>query len=161
MSNICYIILGSNEGESKSLIEKSLRLVDTHIGMILEKSDMFLTEPWGEKDQNPFINQVIKVETKFGCSQLLIECQRIEKYLGKQKLTKYGPRNIDIDILLYNDEIINEVDLIVPHPKLHERNFVLIPLDQIAGTIIHPILNQSIAQLKENSSDTGIVEILR
>ena len=91
----------------------------------------------------------------------MIECQRIEKYLGKQKLTKYGPRNIDIDILLYNDEIINEVDLIVPHPKLHERNFVLIPLAQIAGTIIHPILNQSIAQLKENSSDTGIVEILR
>ena len=148
-----YIMLGSNVGRRKAMIAKARFLISNHCGDIVKLSSIYETEPWGEKNQNKFINQVIELRTHLGCRELLENCKRIEEHLGKSKITKYGPRNIDIDILFYGLQTFQEEDLQIPHPRLHERNFVLDPLDEIASEYIHPIFNVSIHQLKLNSSD--------
>ncbi len=148
-----FLILGSNVGKRRAMVEKAKFLLKAHCGPIIKESSMYVTEPWGEENQAEFINQVIQLETYQNCRSLLESCQRIEEHLGKYKTSTYGPRKIDIDILFYNNKVINEEDLIVPHPRLHERNFVLDPLSEIAAEYIHPIFNVSIDQLKQDSSD--------
>lgn len=156
-----YILLGSNLGDSEALVDKAKRLINMHIGEIITSSPIYKTEPWGEKDQNYFVNQAIRLLSNMTPTTVLSECQRIETYLGKHKITKYGPRLIDIDILLIDDMVISQADLSVPHPKLHERNFVLIPLSDIASEVIHPVFGVSITELKAHCKDAGTVEILR
>lgn len=157
----CYIALGANLSNRFTQIEKAKRLIDVHIGPIIKESSLYNTEPWGELDQEDFLNQCILIRTSFPPNRLIKECQRIENYLGKVKTTKYGPRSIDIDILMIDQLIVNVDGLAVPHPKLHERNFVLIPLAQIAETVIHPILHKSINQLAAACIDHGKVELYK
>lgn len=156
--NICYLLLGSNKGNSKALLEKAKYLIDKAIGPIIEQSNLYITEPWGEANQRDFHNQVIKIETSKKCSEILVLSQNIEVILGKNKITKYGPRTMDIDILLYNQDVISEKNLTVPHPRMHERNFTLIPLSEIAPDMVHPILNKTIKELLnivEDQSDVN------
>jgi 2-amino-4-hydroxy-6-hydroxymethyldihydropteridine diphosphokinase len=157
----CYIALGANLKDRYTQIQRAKRLINVHIGSIIRESSLYNTAPWGELDQEDFLNQCILIHTSFAPDLLIKECQRIEKYLGKEKTSKYGPRSIDIDILLIDQMILNIEGLTVPHPKLHERNFVLIPLAEIAETVIHPVFHKTISQLKKACDDQGKVELYK
>ena len=148
---IAYIGIGSNLGDKEHNIKKSIDLIKEK-SKILEISRLYKTEPVGYKNQDKFLNCAIKIKTELKPIELLGFLQSIEKRLGRIRTIKNGPRTIDLDILFYGIEIINENNLIVPHPRLHEREFVLEPLEDISPNFIHPVLRKSI---KELVSDGG------
>jgi 2-amino-4-hydroxy-6-hydroxymethyldihydropteridine diphosphokinase len=148
-----YILLGSNLGDSKKFISNAIVAIEKKIGLVKAKSALYQTAAWGKLDQPEFINQVIEVETKLSPVVLLENILEIEKILGRERLEKWGARIIDIDILFYENQIINELDLIIPHPFLHVRRFTLMPLSEIAPRLMHPILLKSISQLLTDLDD--------
>ena len=148
-----YILLGSNLGDSKKYISNAIVEIEREIGVVQAKSVLYQTEAWGKRDQPEFINQVIEVKTKLSPALLLKYILEIEKKLGRERLQKWGARTIDIDILFFDNQIINELDLIIPHPFLHVRRFTLMPLSEIAPKLIHPILLRSVSQLLEELDD--------
>jgi 2-amino-4-hydroxy-6-hydroxymethyldihydropteridine diphosphokinase len=148
-----YILLGSNLGDSKKYISNAIVEIEREIGVVQAKSALYQTEAWGKLDQPEFINQVIEVKTKLSPALLLKYILEIEKKLGRERLQKWGARTIDIDILFFDNQIINELDLIIPHPFLHVRRFTLMPLSEIAPKLIHPILLRSVSQLLEELDD--------
>ncbi len=127
------------------------------VGKDLEESSIYRTEPWGEKDQSYFLNQVIVIDSDIEPNDMMNTIERIEKLLGKRKETRYGPRTIDIDVLLCDDQIIDNKNLIVPHPRMHKRAFTLIPLAEISDSILHPKLDKTIAELLVECGDTSEV----
>jgi len=134
-----YIGLGSNLGNKSENIQKALDFIDNIDGVGISRvSSLYLTAPWGKTDQDDFINQVIEIETDLAPLDLLHRLQDIEIKLGRQRNEKWGPRNIDLDILLYGEETIQLEELKVPHPYLLERLFVLIPLQEIDAEMIFP-----------------------
>lgn len=155
-----HLLLGSNQGNSLHNLYQSVQLLELYVGRVIRLSSIYRTAPWGEYDQADFLNQAVSIESSLSPREVLTTCQMIEKELGKNKVTQYGPRTIDIDILMAGEMVINESDLIVPHAKMCERNFVLIPLSQIEGDVIHPVENKSIIELKDACTDTGEVNIL-
>jgi len=152
--NIIYIQLGSNMGNRKSYIEKSMQQIEQEIGNIICSSKIYESSPWGVSIQNHFLNSVIKIESELSSSILLKKLQEIENNLGRVRLRKWGERTIDIDILFYNNEIIKTEKLNIPHPLLHERKFVLIPLSKIAPNYIHPILKKNVSDLLSECKDS-------
>ncbi len=152
MKNI-YLLLGGNIGDSKQYIGDAKKMIETTIGAIKEESSLYQTSSWGKTNQPDFINQVIHIETEYNPQQLLSRTIAIENALGRQRAEKWGSRTIDIDILFYDNKIINEKELIIPHPHLHERRFTLIPLLEIAPEFHHPVLNQTIINLCNNLDD--------
>lgn len=152
-----YLLLGSNIGNSKSYIEKAKFMLAQFVGKDLEESSIYRTEPWGEKDQSYFLNQVIVIDSDIEPNDMMNTIERIEKLLGKRKETRYGPRTIDIDVLLCDDQIIDNKNLIVPHPRMHKRAFTLIPLAEISDSILHPKLDKTIAELLVECGDTSEV----
>lgn len=132
-NNKIYLGLGSNLGDRLDYIERALDGI-SDLGKIVQKSDIYETEPVGYKDQGDFLNMVIEFQTPLSPFALLSELQRIESKLGRDRANekRFGPRVIDIDILLFNDEVVDTEILKIPHPRMHERNFVLIPLRQIS-----------------------------
>jgi 2-amino-4-hydroxy-6-hydroxymethyldihydropteridine diphosphokinase len=157
MKNV-YLGLGSNLGDRfKNLSEACIRIEES-TGKITCRSSVYSTEPWGFKSENEFLNMVICVETDLSPSGLLGRILMIESQLGRIRCEpKYSSRKIDIDILLYDSEIVDEEALVVPHPKLPERKFVLVPLAEIAPGIIHPVLNQSVSSMLKSCKDPGKV----
>lgn len=154
-----YISIGSNLGEKirncKDSIYYISKLQETYVTQV---SSFYKTSPVGPITEQPwFINCAIEIETSLPPYALLLNLLKIEKKLGRVRILDKGPRIIDLDILFYSDLIINEEKIIVPHPRLHLRKFVLIPLYEIAPTLIHPIFNFSIKQLLEKTEDTGEV----
>ncbi len=150
-SNIAFLGLGSNLGDKLKNIKTSLELISSHEEItILSVSSIYKTPPVGFEEQDFFLNAVIKISTNLSPFELLKFIQLIEKKLGRKRIFKWGPRTIDIDILVYNDWIINRNNLQVPHPLMHERGFVLIPFNEIESSLIHPTLNMSIATLLSN-----------
>ena len=135
-----YLGLGSNLGDKEENIRKAIALIGERVGEVVRQSSLIETEPWGYESENKFLNGVILVETTLSPRQLLKATQKIERDLGKKKVhaTKrsqdsslYKDRPIDIDILLYDDLTVDEPDLKIPHPLMHERDFVMIPLKEI------------------------------
>ena len=126
-----------------------MRYIESKIGMIEQKSSIYETEPWGFDSFNNFLNQVILVQTRLVARQVMDNLLEIEQRMGRKRIDskRYTDRLIDLDILLFNDEIINEEGLHIPHPKLHTRAFVLKPLAEISNKTIHPRFNKSIMQL--------------
>lgn len=151
--NDLYLHLGSNEGDRFLFIQKALLLIEEKIGKISQKSSIYETAAWGIEDQADFLNVAVEVKTQLKPDTILKHCVEIEDKVGKKKEKKWGPREIDIDILLYNDLIIDQSNLKIPHPQLENRNFVLIPLMEIGGLIIHPVLNKTIEELYEENDD--------
>ena len=141
---IGYLGLGSNLGNRQENLQKAIACLDP--GAV---SSVYETKPWGYSSENAFLNQVIRIDTALSPSELLQQIRQIEKSLGREEKTKdgYEDRLIDIDILLYDDLILETEELTIPHPHLHERLFVLEGLNEIAPDLIHPRLNQSIAEL--------------
>ena len=134
-----YLGLGSNLGDREENIRKAISLIGERVGLVIRQSSLIETEPWGFESDNKFLNAVILCETTFTPRQLLRATQKIERELGKLRkhstrrtpLSIYHDRPIDIDILLYDDLTIDEPDLKIPHPLMHERDFVMIPLKEI------------------------------
>lgn len=146
---IVYIGIGSNLGEKRDNCFRALEFLRDR-GIIIKKiSSFYETEPWGVKEQPKFINLAIEAETGFSPDELLFTLKDIENRIGRTKTLRWGPRIIDLDILFYGDEIIDTEDLRIPHRMLHERDFVLVPLDEISPDKIHPIFGKTIRQLKE------------
>lgn len=145
--NIVYLILGSNLGNKEHYLLEATNYIEQTIGKIVLKSSVYDTLPWGNSDQNNFLNQVICIETPHSAEKILSEILSIEKKLQRIRNHKWEARTIDIDILFFNSEIIDTSILTIPHPLLHERRFVLVPLAEIAPDLAHPILLKPIKQL--------------
>lgn len=150
--------LGSNTSDKLYMLKRARLLINILAGTVISASQLYSTEPWGLKDQSEFINQVVIISSELSPIELHTTLQKIEFILDKKKSgSKYGPRNIDIDLLLYDQFILTDKDLNIPHPRMHERNFVLIPLTTIAPDMIHPILKTSIGELAVQCSDESRV----
>jgi 2-amino-4-hydroxy-6-hydroxymethyldihydropteridine diphosphokinase len=152
-----YLLLGSNMGNREAFLSKALIEIDAKIGKIIKKSKTYQTEPWGEKEQEDFLNIAVEIETKLKPKKILEKIHEIEKLLDREETYKWGPREIDIDILFYGEEMISEVDLTIPHPFIHERKFTLIPLSEIAPELYHPIMGANILDLLMECEDQSEV----
>jgi 2-amino-4-hydroxy-6-hydroxymethyldihydropteridine diphosphokinase len=128
-------------------------------GIITAVSSCFETEPVGFLDQPWFLNQAIELETRLEPRELLFFCQSIEASCGRIRTFPNAPRTLDLDILLYGDAVINQENLVIPHPRLHERRFALEPLAQIAPEAVHPVLKKSIRLLLEACRDSSQVQV--
>jgi 2-amino-4-hydroxy-6-hydroxymethyldihydropteridine diphosphokinase len=145
--NTVYILLGSNIGNSKAQLLLATEKIEIKIGEIIKASSLYATEAWGKKDQPNFINQVLIVETKLEAANLIKTVLVIEKDMGRKRTIKNAPRIIDIDILFFNNEIINTKNLIVPHPEIQNRRFVLVPLVELSPFYMHPSIKKKVSEL--------------
>ena len=153
---IVYLSLGSNLGDKVGNIHQASSLLTNDGNLKLIRASAFYdTEPWGEKKQDWFLNAVLEISTKLSPIDLLKHCLNIEKIMGRvrDKNKKWAERIIDIDILFYENDIINKMDLIIPHPLLHKRAFVLVPLLELIADYKHPIFNKTIEELYELLED--------
>jgi 2-amino-4-hydroxy-6-hydroxymethyldihydropteridine diphosphokinase len=143
-----YLLLGSNLGDRFKLIEDAASMIEQHIGTVEVSSSLYETAAWGKEDQPAFLNSVVAVNTSLSPMEVLEKALWIEKELGRVRHEKWGSRLIDIDILLYDKEIIDiEETLQVPHPQMQYRKFVLMPLAEIAGDLIHPVLQIPVKEI--------------
>lgn len=141
-----FIAFGSNQGDRKDLIEQAIALIKKKY-TVTKISSLYETDPVGYLDQNKFLNGVLEAHTSATANDVLLFLQSVETKLGRVRTVKNGPRTIDLDILLYGQETIKTQNLEVPHPRMHQRLFVLEPLNEIAPNLIHPILNKRISEL--------------
>ena len=131
-----YFSLGSNLGNKAQNIEKAIEMIKEQIGLLVSQSALFVSEPWGFESENDFVNIAACFETDLSPREILTRTQAIERKMGRKRKSRngaYADRIIDIDILLYGNETINEPDLIIPHPLMHEREFVMKPLSEIVN----------------------------
>lgn len=152
-----YLALGSNIGDRAANLKSAIEAVKPEI-IATKCSPVFETPPWGYNDQPQFLNQVIEAETELPPVELLAHLKQTEKMLGREKTFKNGPRVIDLDIIFYDDFIVNSPPLIIPHAHMQDRAFVLIPLAAIAPDFHHPILNKSVSELLAKVDQSGITE---
>ena len=152
-----YLHLGSNKGDRTSYLSNAIKQITAKIGQVTDQSAIYQTEPWGKKDQDEFLNMAIKVESNLVPEDALNAAKKIETDMGSEKKEKWGPRIIDIDILYCNDLIMEKDNLVIPHPHIYERNFVLIPLMEIAGDFIDPVKEMSIEDIFDLCKDESEV----
>ena len=157
MNNI-FLLLGSNLGNRKEFLQQAVELIEAEIAPLIRASSVYETQSWGKTDEPDYLNQVLELQTMLSAPEVLQKILAIENLLGRKREVKWGSRIIDIDILFYGDAIINEPDLKVPHPELHNRRFTLEPLAEIAPDFVHPGLNKRILQLKNELNDSLIVK---
>lgn len=146
-------------GDRKGYLLKALDLIEDGIGPIHKKSSVYETEPWGLKEQEKFLNMAISVKSAKSAEEIMYYLKNIESSIGSLKVKKWGPRNIDIDILYCDGLIIKTENMTIPHPHIYERNFVLIPLMEIAGDFIDPVKQMTIDELYDNCKDINEVFI--
>ncbi len=152
-----FLILGSNIGDAKANVQHACNEIKKQVGKITAASSYYVTAPWGGIDQNDFYNLVIKVESGDSPSTVLNTVLKIEKDAGRERLEKYGPRLIDIDILFCDNQIINLPGLTIPHPLVQKRNFALTPLSEIAPQLKHPVFHKTIRELLKECTDEQMV----
>jgi 2-amino-4-hydroxy-6-hydroxymethyldihydropteridine diphosphokinase len=154
-----FILLGGNVGDKYKIFNKTRKLIVERIGLITKLSSMYATEPWGF-DSDVFWNQAVVITTTLHPNQILHQTQAIEKEMGRIKTsTSYEARTIDIDLLFYNDLVLNTPNLTLPHPKIGERKFVLVPLNEIAPQKRHPVTGMDIAQMLSICIDLSNVDL--
>ena len=154
-----FLLAGSNVGDRIAHLDYAVKSL-AYDGTVVTIPSYFETEPVGYSDQPWFINQAIALETRLSPHELLTLCQGIETARGRVRTFPNAPRTLDLDILLYGNRLVNERNLIIPHPRLAERRFALKPLAQIAAEVIHPLLGKSIQSLLETCSDASEVYIV-
>jgi len=146
-----FLSLGSNLGDRTGNVERALNLIASVPGVrVVRASSLYETEPEGYVDQPDFINAAVEIETTLTPHKLLGEIKEIERSMGRKKTFRFGPRIIDVDILLFGGLIIDEPDLVIPHPLMLERRFVLMPLAEIAPQTLHPISGKTIDSHRKN-----------
>ena len=151
--NTAYLLTGGNLGERVHNLAMARELVEAQTGNIIAASSLYETAAWGNTDQPAFLNPAIMIETPLNARQLIRRILKIEKKMGRVREEKYGPRLIDIDILLFNNEKHNYQFLKLPHPEMQNRRFALLPLAEIAPEIIHPVLKKTITELLQECKD--------
>ncbi len=151
--NKLYLLLGSNLGNTKTQLVKAIRQIEKQIGKAIRQSGLYSTAAWGNTKQPDFLNQVIIVQTNLSAPQTMQTILNIEKKMGRIRTVKNAPRVIDIDILFFNKEIIEQEHLSIPHPQIQNRRFVLVPLNQLSPNLKHPVLNKTVHQLLINCPD--------
>lgn len=158
-----YLLLGGNLGDKKSIFAEARKLLNERIGPITAESAIYETEPWGFESDDLFWNQALEIATGLLPLEILAQTRKTELDLGRiRKEIQYSSRVIDIDILFLDDLILNEEQLIVPHPRIQERRFVLVPLCEIAPGLIHPVFQKSIHELLTECPDQlKVIEISR
>ena len=143
-----YIGLGSNLGDREYQLNRAVELLKLAEKIqVVAVSSYYNTAPVGYEQQPDFLNAVVEIRTSLSARELLTVCAGIEKELKRERIIHWGPRTIDLDILLYGSDIINETDLVIPHPRMHERRFVLEPLNEIAPFVLHPVYNKIINEI--------------
>ena len=150
-------MIGGNIGDRLANLENARKSIEQRCGPIHKQSSIYETEAWGFKDQPAFYNQAVCIETTLSPQDLITTLLAIEVDMGRERLIPLGPRTIDLDIIYYNQSIIESPGLSIPHPKIAVRNFVLAPLVEIAPDFEHPILKKTNFQLYEASTDTSVV----
>lgn len=152
-----YLSLGSNIGQSKENLQAAVKLLDDVPSIeVTSVSSIYETDPVGYTDQQVFLNIAVKVHTKLSAEELLNETQQIEQSLGRERKVHWGPRIIDLDILLYNTDNIQSERLIVPHAYMHERSFVLVPLNEIAPEAVHSLAGSTVNELLQQTGSEGV-----
>jgi len=156
MNNV-YLLIGGNMGERMANLAAARARINIDCGRITASSSIYETEAWGYKEQDAFLNQALVIETHLEADALMDTILKIELALGRKREIPLGPRIIDIDIIYYNDEIINTSSLTIPHPSMAQRKFVLMPLTEIAPVYMHPILLKTNEVLLKECRDSSVV----
>ncbi len=158
--NISYLLIGGNEGDPITQLAIARKMIGASTGEIVQASALYQTAAWGKTDQPDFLNQALKISTPMEPIPLMKALLDIEAGMGRRRQEKYGPRVIDLDMLFFNDAILDTPTLILPHPELQNRRFVLTPLSEIAPDLVHPVLHLTIQQLLAQCPDPLAVKKL-
>lgn len=154
-----FLGLGSNSGDRPNNLAEAVKKIRSVEMEVLSVSPVYETEPWGFRSESKFLNMVVKISTGITPEELLVKISGIERELGRiRKLEHYSDRPIDIDILLYGDLILKKKDLVIPHPLIEERRFVLVPLCDLLPEGVHPLLNKTYSELLKDCRDKGDVK---
>ena len=156
-----YLLLGSNLGDREELLNTAREQIEKWIGAIVKTSLIYETEAWGIEDQPEFLNQALEIETELKPIEVLDKIGIIEKEMGRRRYQKWGTRIIDIDILYFDDEVIETEELIIPHPENPNRKFVLVPMVEIAPDLVHPTLSLSQEELLDRCQDPLEVKLFK
>lgn len=151
--NIAYLLIGGNIGDRRQSLKLAAKAIEAQCGTISRYSHIYETAAWGKQDQNSFLNQALELQTSLSAHELLDCVLQIEEDMGRIREIKYGPRTIDIDVLLFNDAVIDTSNLKVPHPELPNRRFTLQCLNDIAAKKKHPVSGKTIKQLLADCPD--------
>ena len=149
-----YFLLGGNLGDRLKTLKKALHLLSDEVGEIWDYSSIYETEPWGVRQQPVFLNQTAVLLSCKEPHQILESIRGIEQKLKRKRYEKWGSRTIDIDILFYGEQVLEDGELSIPHPALHERNFTLVPLKEIAGDFVHPVFGKTVNELYRETPDS-------
>lgn len=149
-----FLLTGGNIGDRMDYLLKAKKNIEKDCGEIINQSSVYETAAWGKEDQQAFLNQVLQIETKLSPENLLKTILQIEENLGRKRNEKYGPRTIDIDILFFDNEVIDVHGLKIPHTQMQNRRFVLEPLNEIASNKKHPVFHKTIHQLLQECKDS-------
>lgn len=158
---VSFVGIGSNLGNPVGNCLKAIELISSLSKLkVPQRSSLYKTEPVGFPEQNWFVNCVIETSTTLSAHSLLKTLQQIEDSMGRVRETKWGPRIIDLDILLYGHDIVEDDQLVIPHPELHKRRFVLVPLCEIAPYFVHPVFETPIKELLDGLGDKSEIAVL-
>lgn len=151
--NIAYLLIGGNQGDRSAYLRETTRQIGTLDARIVRQSSIYETAAWGKTDQPAFLNQALILETSRDAPTLLRQLLAIEAQMGRVRIERYGARTIDIDMLFFNEDIIQLPELTIPHPEVARRRFALTPMDEIAPGYVHPVLRKTIHELLDQCPD--------
>ena len=152
--NKVYLLIGGNIGDRMANLAMAVEFIEKYLGKMFQMSSIYETAAWGNTNQPAFYNQAIQLNTSLPPETLLAQLLAIEIEMGRVRTQKYGPRTIDLDILMMDDKVLDTNTLTIPHPQLHNRRFALLPLAEIAPSLHHPILDKTVSELLVNCPDT-------